>query len=267
MPITPTSSAASTPTSPSLSGVADGTGLGRDEFLQLLVAQLRNQDPTSPQDGHEFAAQLAQFSQVEQLTNINGSLGAQAAQIAALAEAVSGLQTGQADMTAALSGRINLQAATALVGQTVEVAGSAIDWDGSAPVDVPLRLDGAAREVEVVIRNADGDVVRTIRTGAHDAGLHSVSWDGALDDGSDAPAGAYSATVSAIGPDGQAVGASAVMSGTVERLTVDGGGVSLWIDGRAYSFDALVSVVQTADASAPAARRDFRSLHPSLNMP
>ena len=45
--------------------------LGKNEFLTLLVTQLRNQDPLSPLQPHEFAAQLAQFTSVEQLTQLN----------------------------------------------------------------------------------------------------------------------------------------------------------------------------------------------------
>ena len=48
--------------------------MGKDAFLQLLVAQLKNQDPLSPSDGKEMAAQLAQFSSVEQLVSVNDTL-------------------------------------------------------------------------------------------------------------------------------------------------------------------------------------------------
>ena len=236
----------------SLAGPAGATTLGSDEFLQLLVAQLRNQDPTSPQDGHEFAAQLAQFSQVEQLTNINESLGKQAGQLAALGGSVDGLHAGQAAMTNRLSGRIDLQSATALIGRTVEMAGTSLSWDGTQAVDVPVRLDGEVREVEVTIRDAAGAVVRTIRTGSLPSGSHDVSWDGALEDGSAAPAGTYSASVRAIGSDGGSVGATAVTTGLVERITVDGDGVFLWVDGRALPFDTLVSVLPQATGGAPA---------------
>jgi flagellar basal-body rod modification protein FlgD len=46
-------------------------GMGRDVFLQLLVTQLKNQDPLAPQDNSAFLAQLAQFSSLEQLQTIS----------------------------------------------------------------------------------------------------------------------------------------------------------------------------------------------------
>jgi flagellar basal-body rod modification protein FlgD len=53
---------------------AAGGAMGQDQFVQLLVTQMKNQDPMDPMDGKDLAAQLAQFSSVEQLMNINTKL-------------------------------------------------------------------------------------------------------------------------------------------------------------------------------------------------
>ena len=52
----------------------DRNAMGQQEFLQLLVAQMKNQDPINPMDGTEFASQLAQFNSVEQLIGVNSAL-------------------------------------------------------------------------------------------------------------------------------------------------------------------------------------------------
>jgi flagellar basal-body rod modification protein FlgD len=55
----------------------------KDLFLQLLVAQIKNQDPLNPSDGTQFVAQLAQFSELEQVMAIRGDLDTQLATAAA----------------------------------------------------------------------------------------------------------------------------------------------------------------------------------------
>ena len=78
---TPDPYAAATPTAP----VAD-----KNMFLQLLVAQMRNQDPLNPTDGTAFVTQLAQFQQLEQSLNMRADISAIRADMDALALPSSG---------------------------------------------------------------------------------------------------------------------------------------------------------------------------------
>ena len=71
-PVVP-NSAATTPTTPTAPTTANGLPSGQslnNRFLQLLVAQLQNQDPTSPVDPSQFVGQLAQFSELSEVTSI-----------------------------------------------------------------------------------------------------------------------------------------------------------------------------------------------------
>ncbi|NLY11493.1 MAG: flagellar hook assembly protein FlgD [Firmicutes bacterium] len=74
--------------------------LGKDEFLKLLITQLKYQDPISPVDDKEFIAQLAQFSSLEQMQNLNQTIGQ--------------MMESQQRLTA-------LGQATSLLGRTVEI--------------------------------------------------------------------------------------------------------------------------------------------------
>jgi flagellar basal-body rod modification protein FlgD len=75
MTIQPThpSTPANTSTS-STQTAAGATAPSEQMFLQLLVAQIKNQDPTNPADGTQFVAQLAQFSQLEQTIAIRQNM-------------------------------------------------------------------------------------------------------------------------------------------------------------------------------------------------
>jgi flagellar basal-body rod modification protein FlgD len=89
--------------------------LGKEEFLRLLVTQLRFQDPLKPMEDREFIAQLAQFNSLEQMINLNKSF----AQLLSLSQ---------------------LTQASSLIGK--EVSGTNIDGEFSGLVEKVSLLDG-----------------------------------------------------------------------------------------------------------------------------
>jgi len=70
------SNAATTTTTTTTTSSADKASLDYDTFLQLMIAQMKNQDPTDPMDSAEYMSQLATFSQVEQSIMTNAKLDA-----------------------------------------------------------------------------------------------------------------------------------------------------------------------------------------------
>ncbi|MDR9426228.1 MAG: flagellar hook capping FlgD N-terminal domain-containing protein, partial [Marinobacter sp.] len=51
-----------------------GSELGKDAFMELMLAQMKNQDPLKPQENGDFVAQLAQFSSLEEMQNLSGTV-------------------------------------------------------------------------------------------------------------------------------------------------------------------------------------------------
>jgi len=77
-------------TNPSASNSTSSSSLANEStFLQLLVAQIKNQDPTQPMDSTAFLSQLAQFSQLEQLVGIRQDIENPSSSTSAINPAVS----------------------------------------------------------------------------------------------------------------------------------------------------------------------------------
>lgn len=143
--------------------------LGKNEFLNLLVAQLNNQNPLEPQGNGEFIAQLAQFSQVEGIEKLNTSMGSM----------LSSYQSSQA-----------LQASS-LVGRKVIVPGEKAVVDTSDSFKASLVLPASSSNVYVNIYDNTGSLVNRVNLDDQAAGNVSFIWDGKDADGNLMPPGTY----------------------------------------------------------------------------
>jgi flagellar basal-body rod modification protein FlgD len=151
------------------SAATGGQALGKDAFLQLLVTQLKNQNPLDPQDNSEFVAQLAQFSSLEGITTLN--------------DTVSGLASSYSSSQA-------LQASS-LVGRSVIAQTDKAVVDTSKSLNGTVVVPSSVSGVSIKINNADGKTIRTLELGSQSAGNSSFIWDGKDDAGVVAPAGTY----------------------------------------------------------------------------
>ena len=145
--------------------------LGKNEFLELLVAQLNNQNPLEPQDNGEFISQLAQFSSLEGIENLNSSMG----------DILSSVHSSQA-----------LQAAS-LVGRSVIFAGdqAVVDTEAEANFQGSVLVPQSSSNVYVSIYDEAGTLVDRVNLGAQEAGNHNFTWDGTNSDGELMPPGKY----------------------------------------------------------------------------
>ncbi|MEA9392605.1 flagellar hook assembly protein FlgD [Acerihabitans sp. TG2] len=177
----------------------------QSQFLTLLVAQLKNQDPTNPMDNSQLTTQLAQISTLSGIENLNTTLGSISGQIT----------TGQ-----------TLQAST-LVGHGVMIDGNTI-LVGSESVATPfgLSLDAASNDTTVIIKDANGNVVRTDDLGAQTAGVHTFSWDGTDSAGAALAAGSYTFSVAATSSNGSPVNATPLKYAEVYGVNTSSTGAS-----------------------------------------
>ena len=199
-----------------------GKALGKDAFLQLLVTQLKNQNPLDPQDNSAFVAQLAQFSSLEGITTLNSTVSSLA---------------GNYNSSQALQ-------ASSLVGRNVIVQTNTVQLDDpskgmTGSVTVPSSIAGGT----VSITDSSGAVVRTIDLGSRAAGSASFTWDGKDKDGNLVKTGTYTVKANA-SINGTATDMATYLPATVNSVTISqtGGELMLNLSGKGT---VALSKVQT----------------------
>jgi flagellar basal-body rod modification protein FlgD len=208
-------------TAPTAAPVSPTSQLGKADFMKLLVAQLKNQDPLNPVDSKEMISQLATLTSVEKLTS---------------------LDTNMTKMRAESAGMASMQA-TALIGKTVEANASHLTLDGINPAQAEFTLQDVAQSVSVTVRDAAGNTVRTLELGPQTQGGHTIDWDGINDEGQRALNGQYSFEITAKSDTGQPVAATSRVNGLVSEVSFDNGLVELVVGKSRISLTDVVKVL------------------------
>ncbi len=215
------SSTNSTSTSTSNDALASLTNNFND-FLNLLMTQLQNQDPTSPMDTNQFTSELVEFASVEQQINTNS----------ALTQLISLTQSGE------------LMQSSSMVGQTVLLNSSTLPLqNGSATLQFTAT---AAEPVAIAIYNSSGQQVYDTTLTAT-VGTNTFTWNGESNSGAQMPDGGYTVAVEGANADGSTAALPFSVEGTITGVETSSSGVlDLQVGATSLPFSSVQQVLSTS---------------------
>jgi len=222
MAVTNTTSAA---TSTNLIDAPAGTNpngiLGKDDFLKLLLVELQYQDPTEPMDSEKILSQTSQLATLESAENTNKSLEALSASLLA-------------------SSQFNTVSA---IGKIADTGSNGIVFEqGDNPsFEIYFPDDIAAGDVE--IKDANGNIVRTIPIAPNEAGVYAFDWNGITDGGSAADSGVYYIEASYANTAGETLKTRAGAY-PIESVRFEDGKSLLKLGSSYVPFDSIVEIYQ-----------------------
>lgn len=198
--------------------------LGQEDFLKLMIAQLQNQDPTSPADSSEFLSQIAEFSVVEGVSDLN---------------------TNFSDFTQLFAGSQTMDAVN-LVGRSVMTQTNtgylAEDSSLTATIDMPSYASSGT----VYVQDEYGVLVDQITLGSSADGYQDFTWDGTDLNGDPVEPGKYRISAEAF-IDGQTQSVSVYAHNEVESVvlnTAQGGYELRLADGSTADLSEVLGVFQ-----------------------
>lgn len=174
--------------------------LGKDDFLKLLLLELKYQDPTSPMDSEKILTQTSQLATLESSSNTNKALET---------------------LAASLSASMQLSGISA-IGKIADTGSNAVALTKGQNVDFQLYFPDDVTTGNINIMDVDGKVLRTLQIGATDAGVAKYTWNGKGDDGSALSEGTYYVDSSYAKTDGS-TGTTRIGRYPIESIKFDAG--------------------------------------------
>ncbi len=215
--------------STAVTGVSGKSALGKDDFMKLMLAQLKYQDPLSPMEGAEYAAQLAQFSSLEQLSNMNQSLESSISANLALAQSVSNTMS------------------AGLIGKEAKVNSNTFTINDQDKVTLGYNLQANSYQSIINIYDSSGKIVQTIKRGGSAAGNNEISWDLKKADGSKAAKGNYTFEVLSTNSKNEPINAAQYIVGPISGVRFTGSGTMLLINNVEYSLGDVSEILNSTN--------------------
>lgn len=143
--------------------------LGKEDFLKLLLLELKYQDPTAPMDTEKILAQTSQLATLESTENTNKALE---------------------NLAASLSASMQLSGISA-IGKVADTGSNGVVLEKGGETDFELYFPSDVAKGEISIMDTNGNVLRKMPIGATDAGVAHYTWDGTDQNGVQKDAGIY----------------------------------------------------------------------------
>ncbi|MCI4407293.1 MAG: flagellar hook capping protein, partial [Sulfuricurvum sp.] len=190
----------SSTTSSTTTTATDKTALSKDDFLKLLMLELKYQDPTSPMDSEKILAQTSQLATLEASENTNKAL-----------------ETLASSLTSSMQ-----YSGISAIGKIADTGSNAIMKEDGKTADFEIYFPDAVSTGSVNILDSKGNVLRSMTIGATNAGVAKYSWDGLNSSGKALDAGVYYVEASYTKTDGT-TGTSRVGTYPIESIKFDSG--------------------------------------------
>lgn len=175
--------------------------LGKDDFLRIMITQMRHQDPTQPFKAEQMATEMAQFTNVEQMHNMNQTLSKIASQ----------------------SNPMERLAMTGMIGKTVTVDRERFPHAEGSGDTLSFVLPRGASGARLSVLSEAGEVVHEKDMGALTKGEHSYSWDGTKKNTLPAKSGTYYFRITAKDEKEQSINIDAQMKTRVVGVSFEAG--------------------------------------------
>ncbi|MDR6626336.1 flagellar basal-body rod modification protein FlgD [Caulobacter segnis] len=201
-----------------------------ETFLKLLTTQLKNQDPLSPTDTTQMTQQITQMTGVEQQLITNDLLAA-----------LVGMNTGT-----------GLSEGVSMIGKQVTATTDSSTLKGGKAT-FSWTQAGASTALTIEVKNAAGQVVRTLKPDDQKSGAHTLTWDGKDDTGAQLPdGGVYTVAVKAKGADNKDIKVTNIKGrteGVVSAVDNSTGQSKVIVDGKAIPIDNVIGITAPATSA------------------
>jgi len=196
------------------------TTLTQEDFLNLLVTQMRYQNPLEPMDNYQMASQVAQLSSVESLKNISQSI----------------------DLLATNQASANNFQASGLIGKKVEYQGNTLTLNQGTASEAYYQLASPGKVLTQVYDSA-GNLVWQSEAGSKDTTKQKFEWSGRNQNGTLLPDGSYSFQVVAVDGKGNSIQVTTGCAGTVSGISLENGTSSIQVGRNKISLSKITAIL------------------------